>query len=99
MTPTSPGSHLIRMPMSVLTNVTFYHILHKGITYRKDCLITYAVSSHKLQLVKLTGNLFVFYPIGNTYDNHCPCNRAHYCRFLFVVDVDAAVNKWHLHGI
>ena len=48
-TSTSPGTRLIRISMSVLTNVTSNYIIHIRIAYRKHCLITYAVSSQKPQ--------------------------------------------------
>ena len=46
---TSPGSRVCRILISVMTNATPNHFIHIRITYRKDCLITHHVSSHKPQ--------------------------------------------------
>ena len=48
-TTTAPGSRLIKITKSVLTNVTFNYIIQIEIIHRKDCLITYPVSNHKPQ--------------------------------------------------
>ena len=81
-------------------HATSSYIIHIRITHRKDFLRTYHVSSHKLQPGKAPRKLvYILFIIGNTNDNHCPYNRIHKYRFMFVVVVNSPVNKWQFHMI
>ena len=49
--------------------------------------------------VKLWGNWVIFYLLRNAPDNQYPSNRIHEYRLVFLVVLNAGVNKWHFHVI